>query len=134
MVTIRAGAVGEHRILVTSEYATNHLGMDQAQVLSTPQLIGQLEIAARDLIQPFLNEGEDSVGTDVQVKHLAATPLGMSVVFRARVVSVDGQRVRFAVEAEDEQEKIAEGVHERFVVNVARFASRLVTKAGGGRS
>lgn len=128
MPAIPDGASLERRILVTSEHATNHLGLEQAAVLATPQLIWQLEITCRDLIQPYLGPGEDSVGTEVHVRHLAATPVGLSVTFRARVAAIDGRRVRFSVEAEDERERIAEGVHERFVVNVARFASRLALK------
>ncbi len=100
-------------------------------MLATPHLIWNLEMAARNAIKPLLDEGFDSVGTDVSVKHLAATPLGMSAVFRAEVQHVDGNRVRFRVEAFDEKEKIAEGTHERYVVNIARFATRVQAKAAG---
>lgn len=91
-------------------------------------MIALLEMTARDSVKPLLDEGFDTVGTEVAVRHLAATPMGMKVTFRSEVVAVDDRRIRFTVEASDEKEKIAEGTHERFVVNVARFASRLAAK------
>jgi predicted thioesterase len=129
MDRISIGTRGEHRVLVTSDIAIDFLGVEEARVLATPHLIWNLEMAARGAIKPLLEEGFDSVGTEVSVKHLAATPLGMSAVFRAEVTHIDGNRVRFRVEAFDEQEKIAEGSHERYVVNVARFATRVQAKA-----
>lgn len=133
MGQIPAGTRGEHRVLVTSEIAVDFMGIEEARVLATPHLIWHLEMAARNAIKPLLEEGFDSVGTEVNVKHLAATPLGMSAVFRAEVTLQDGNRVRFRVEAFDEKEKIAEGSHERYVVNVARFATRVQAKATEGR-
>lgn len=133
MGQIPAGTRGEHRVLVTSEIAVDFMGIEEARVLATPHLIWHLEMAARNAIKPLLEEGFDSVGTEVNVKHLAATPLGMSAVFRAEVTLQDGNRVRFRVEAFDEKEKIAEGSHERYLVNVARFATRVQAKATEGR-
>ena len=133
MDSIPAGTRSEHRVLVTSEVAIDFLGREEARVLATPHLIWNLEMAARNAIKPLLEEGFDSVGTEVNVKHLAATPLGMSALFRAQVTHVDGNRVRFRVEAFDEREKIAEGSHERYVVDIARFATRVQAKAAGSR-
>lgn len=115
-------------MLVTTEVAIDFLGMENARVLATPYLIGHLEMTARNLVKPMLEEGYDTVGTHVDVKHLAATPVGMAVTFHAEILSVDERRVNFRLEAFDEKEKIAEGVHQRFVVNVARFAARLAEK------
>jgi len=131
MDRISTGTRGEHGILVTSEVSIDFLGIEEARVLATPHLIWNLEMAARNAIKPLLDEGFDSVGTEVNVKHLAATPLGMSARFRAEVQHVDGNRVRFRVEAFDEKEKIAEGTHERYVVDIARFATRVQAKAAG---
>jgi predicted thioesterase len=128
MPSIQAGAKREERMLVTNEVAIDFLGMENARVLATPYLIGHLEMTARNLVKPMLEEGYDTVGTHVDVKHLAATPVGMAVTFHAEILSVDERRVNFRVEAFDEKEKIAEGVHQRFVVNVARFAARLAEK------
>jgi predicted thioesterase len=129
MSSIQIGARREERMLVTAEVAIDFLGMENARVLGTPYLIGHLEMTARNLVKPMLEEGYDSVGTHVDIKHLAATPVGLAVTFHAEIVSVDERRVNFRVEAFDEKEKIAEGVHQRFVVNVARFAARLAEKS-----
>jgi predicted thioesterase len=79
----------------------------------------------------MLEEGFDSVGTEVNVKHLAATPMGMSATFHAEIIHIDGNRIRFKIEAYDEKEKISSGTHERYIVNVARFATRVAAKASG---
>lgn len=131
MAEIPIGLQSEHTTLVTSEIAIDFLGMETARVLATPFLIGLLEMTARNTIKPKLDEGYDTVGTHVDVKHLAATPMGMQVTFRATVTAVNERRVTLQVEAFDEREKVAEGTHERFIVNVARFASRLQAKAAG---
>ncbi|HNY41386.1 MAG TPA: thioesterase family protein [Bryobacteraceae bacterium] len=128
MDTIALGTSGERKLLVTPEETTNFLGNENARVLSTPHMIAYMEWTSRDAIKPLLPEGWDSVGTIVNIRHLAATPIGMNVTFTARVTGVDGNRVTFAVEAYDEKEKIGEGVHERFIVDVNRFATRLAMK------
>ena len=131
MGQVPVGAKGEHKMLVTSEVAIDFLGLEEARVLGTPYLIGFLEMTARDTIKRYLEDGYDTVGTHVDVKHLAATPMGMQVTFQAEVIGVEDRRVRCKVEAYDEKEKIAEGTHERFIINVARFATRLAAKAAG---
>ena len=131
MEQIPVGVKREEQVLVTGEVAINFLGMETARVLSTPHLIGFLEMTSRNLIKEHLAAGLDSVGTHVDVKHLAATPMGMRVRFQAEVVSVDDRRVTCKVEAYDEREKVAEGRHERFIVDVARFAARVQAKAAG---
>ena len=122
------GTRGESNLLVTTDVAVSFLGMEEARVLGTPWMILHMEITARNTVLPFLLDGQDTVGTQVNIKHLAATPLGMQVRFSAEVLSLEGQRVLFKVEAFDEKEKIGEGTHERFIVDVARFATRLQAK------
>ncbi len=122
------GTRGESQLLVTTDVAVSFLGMEEARVLGTPWMILHMEITARNTVLPFLSDGHDTVGTQVNIKHLAATPLGMQVRFSAEVLSLEGQRVLFKVEAFDEKEKIGEGTHERFIVDVARFATRLQAK------
>ncbi len=97
-------------------------------VLSTPRLIGYLERTAHHALLPHLAEGQSSVGTLVNIRHLAATPVGMTVRFRAELLLAEGRRMLFKVEAWDEVEKVAEGEHERFVIDAARFADRLEKK------
>lgn len=131
MAEIPVGARSEHSTLVTSDVAVDFLGLENARVLGTPYLIMFLEMTARNAIKPYLEEGYDSVGTRVDVRHLAATPLGMQVRFEAEVTGVEERQVRCRVAAFDEKEKIAEGTHERFIIHVARFATRLAAKTAG---
>jgi fluoroacetyl-CoA thioesterase len=128
MNEIPIGTRAGHRLLVTGEVAADFLGSEQARVLATPWMIAHMEITARNAIKPLLEDGWDSVGTIVNVRHLAATPIGMAARFEVEVIKVDGQRVTFRVEAWDEKEKIGEGTHERFIVHVGRFATRLAEK------
>jgi len=122
------GASHNFEVLVTKDNAISFLGRDDARVLATPWLIMYLEMTSRDTIKPFLLDSEDTVGTQVNVKHLAATPIGMKARFLAEVIGLNGRRVEFRVEAWDEVDKIAEGTHERFIVDVAKFASRVNAK------
>ena len=128
MPGIPVGLKGEQKRSVTSDIAINFLALEGARVLATPAMIMLLEMTCRDSIFPLLDPGYDSVGTEVNVRHLAATPLGMDVTIRSEVISVDDRRVKFKVEAFDSKEQIADGTHERYVVNVERFAKRLAEK------
>jgi predicted thioesterase len=131
MANIPVGTRREERLLVTEEVCIGFLGLDAARVLSTPHLIGYLEMTARNLIKERLDPGWDSVGTHVDLRHLAATPVGMSVRLLAEVISSSDRRVACRIEAFDERDKIAEGTHERALIDVARFAARLAAKAAG---
>jgi predicted thioesterase len=128
MANIPIGARAEMKLLVTSESATTFMGADGPRVLSTPHMIGRMELTSRDAVLPFLDAGFDTVGTHVDVYHLAAAPIGAVVTFTAEVTAVDGRRIQFRVEARDEKEKIGEGTHERAMINVAKFATRLAEK------
>ena len=130
MATIPIGAKGEFHLLVTTEVAISFLGTEGARVLSTPHMIGFMEMTCRNTVLPLLDAGHDTVGTHVNVAHLAASPIGMAVTFTAEVIRVDGRRVEFRVEARDEKEKIGEGTHERAIINIAKFATRLAEKMG----
>ena len=129
MANIPVGTKGEQKLLVTNENAINFLGLEGARVLSTPHMIGYMERTCRDTVRPLLDDAHDTVGTHVDVRHLAAAPMGMSVTFRAEVTGVAEKRIQFRVEAWDEAEKIGEGTHERAIINVAKFATRLAEKA-----
>ena len=115
-------------MLVTTEVAINFLGTETARVLSTPHMIGYMERTCRNTVFPLLDPGYDTVGTHVNVYHLAAAPMGMTVTFRAEVTGTSDRRIQFRVEAWDEKEKIGEGTHERAIINVAKFATRLAEK------
>ena len=128
MANIPIGTTGEEKLLVTGEVAIDFLGMEEARVLSTPHMIGYMERTCRNTVLPLLDPGYDTVGTHVNVWHRAAAPMGMTVTFRAEVTGVNDRRVQFRVEAWDEKEKIGEGTHERTIINVAKFATRLAGK------
>jgi predicted thioesterase len=127
-MNIPVGAEREENLLVIGDVAISFLGLEDARVLSTPHLIGFLEMTTRNLIKEHLPPGQDSVGTVVNVQHLAATPIGMHVRLRAEVLAVEGRRVSCRVEAWDEREKVGEGTHERFVIDIERFAARVQAK------
>ncbi|HET8548240.1 MAG TPA: thioesterase family protein [Bryobacteraceae bacterium] len=128
MPEIPLGAKTQRTIAVTDENAIRFLGHEQARVLATPWLIAYLEMVARDTVKPWLLDGFDTVGTHVNVRHLAATPLGMNATFAAEIIAVNDRRVTFRVEAWDELDRIAEGTHERAIVDISRFAGRVQSK------
>jgi predicted thioesterase len=123
------GTTAEAAGTVTEDRTAHAMGNRGAHVFATPFLVGLLENAASAVLQPHLPPGAGTVGTLVEMKHLAATPVGMKVRATARLLETDGRRYVFAVEAWDEKEKIAEGRHERFVVpDMARFLARAMKK------
>lgn len=126
---VRIGATKERTITVNSNQTTSFL-WEGENVLSTPSMIMEMEETCRLLLkEQFVQDPEwDSVGTIVDVRHLAATPVGAEVYLRAKVVSVDGRRVMFEVEARDRLEKAGEGRHERFIINVPRFRAKFNEK------
>lgn len=130
----RIGMSGEQTLEVGPSNRISFADARMPSILATPWLIAHLEYTARDTIAPCLEEHERSVGTFVEVEHLAPTPEGSRVTCRARVIHVDGPVVTFQVEAHDEVEPIARGIHRRRVIDVDRFARRVARKrerAGG---
>jgi fluoroacetyl-CoA thioesterase len=128
VANIPVGTRNEEKVVVTPDVAIDFMGVEGARVLSTPNMILGLEKTARNLLIRILDPGYDSVGTNVNVSHLAATPMGMTVTFLAEVTSVEDRRVNFKVEAFDAKDKIAEGTHQRAIVNVERFVAKMREK------
>jgi predicted thioesterase len=126
---VKIGATKERTITVDSNQTTSFL-WEGENVLSTPSMIAEMEETCRLLLkeQAVPDSEWDSVGTIVDIKHLAATPVGAEVFLRVKVVSVDGRRVMFEVEARDRLEKVGEGRHERFIINVPRFRAKFSEK------
>jgi predicted thioesterase len=91
-------------------------------------MIGFMERTCRDTVFPLLDPGHDTVGTHVNIAHLAAAPIGMTVTFSCEITGVADRRIQFRVEAWDEKEKIGEGAHERAIINIEKFAARLAEK------
>ncbi len=96
-------------------------GSGLVPVLSTPHLIALMERASQSIVEPYLDDTQTAVGTHVDMRHLAATPVGMTVRVQAELIAVDGRRLRFHVEAWDEHERVGEAEHERFIIDRARF-------------
>src|SRR3954468_14730305 len=129
--TPRTGMTGEERVTVGPSNRIVFADDLMPAVLATPWLVAHLEYAARNAIAPCLEEFERSVGTSVDVEHLAPSPEGFTVVCKARVIHVDGPAVTFQVEAHDGVEVVARGLHRRRVIDVDRFARRVAKKRYG---
>lgn len=127
-----SGLTGSLAFKVEAQHLIDFAGGDMPAVLSTPWLIKWLEQTARETLRPLLDEGEASVGMEVDVRHLAPTPLGSTVTCTARVISTEGSTMTFQVEASDAQELIARGVHKRAVISKARFFQRVARKQALG--
>lgn len=126
---VQAGATAEVEMTVTPDRSADAMGNKGVMVLATPFLIGLLENAAIAVIQGAVPPGAGTVGTMVEMRHLAATPVGMKVRAKATLLETDGNRFVFQVEAHDEVEKVAEGKHVRYVIpDLQRFLARAMKK------
>jgi fluoroacetyl-CoA thioesterase len=130
MRQIPLGTKGTFTLRVLPEHLANRFkDATLPQVLATPVLILIMENAALNAIRPFLDLGESAVGTAIDVRHLAATPVGHDVRAEAAVIKVAGKRIEFKVSASDEMEEIGNGTHERTVINLRSFNERLAMKS-----
>ena len=126
---VKVGATKDRKIKVTQNQSTTFL-WEGENVFSTPSMISEMEETCRLLLkEQFIPEEQwDSVGTFVEIKHLAATPVGADILLKAKVCSVNGRRVMFQVEASDNIEKVGEGRHERTIIDIVRFRNRFDVK------
>ena len=124
-----AGLTGTAELVVGEQHTAPRIGSGRIRVLATPVMINLMEAAALAAVEQSLPENHQSLGTHLDVTHVAATPVGMRVRATAEVVRVEGRTIHFRVRAEDERELIGEGTHERVVVNLARFDERVNRKA-----
>ena len=129
MANIEPGLVGEAMLIVEETHTAGYLGSGGVEVLATPVMIALMEDAARTSVDSKLEQGQMSVGVNLNVSHLAATPVGMRVTARAELAAVKGRKLTFKVEAHDEKEKIGEGTHIRAIINLDRFMARVQEKA-----
>jgi fluoroacetyl-CoA thioesterase len=129
MRTIPVGAKGTYKLRVVPAHLANQF-KDAAlpPVFATPMMVTAMENAALNAVRDYLDPGESAVGTAVNIRHLAATPVGHRVTAEAVVTKVDGRRIEFDVTARDEIEEIGNGTHERMVVDLARLTQRLEAK------
>ena len=106
---------------------------DMPEVLATAYLVGFIEWACIEALRPYLDSAEQSVGTHIDVSHIAATPIGMTITAEVELVAVDGRKLRFKVLCRDDAEAIGEGVHERAIIDRAKFTKRTAEKAARAR-
>ena len=127
---LKPGLIGTDELRVRVEHTAPSIGSGVVRVLATPVMINVIEAAALAAIEHLLPAGYQSLGTHLDVRHFAATPIGMDVYAKAEVIKVEGRTLYFRVEARDDKELIGDGTHERVVVNVARFDERVQKKLG----
>jgi predicted thioesterase len=123
------GLTGRAEIIVGEEHTAPRVGSGRVHVLATPVMINLFEAAALDAVDRHLPPGYQSLGTVLNVRHIAATPVGMKVFSVARITKIEGRTVFLQVEAHDEKELIGDGTHERVVVNVEKFSQRVAKKS-----
>jgi len=129
---IPVGAKRSFTLVVAPEHLANRFKDAMLPpVLATPIMVLVMENAALNAVRAYLEPGESALGTVVDIRHLAATPVGQHVTAEAEVTEVDGRRIVFAVTARDEVEEIGKGIHERMVVDLRRLTQRLDAKSGG---
>jgi fluoroacetyl-CoA thioesterase len=126
--SLQPGVSRVNRISVNTGRTISFMG-DEGRVYATPWMVGDMEYTCRDLLIEHSDTGEDSVGMEVAVKHLAPTLPGMTIEITARVAAVEGRKVTFDVVARDDLEEVGRGTHTRFVVDVAKTIQRLKAKA-----
>lgn len=126
---LKPGLIGRASLPVAKKHTAPRVGSGRIAVLATPVMINVIEAAALDAIEMLLPEGHQSLGTHLDVKHTAATPVGLTVTAEAEVVAVDGRTITFKVTARDDHEEIGGGTHTRVVVNVSKFDARIQRKA-----
>jgi fluoroacetyl-CoA thioesterase len=130
MRPIPVGAKGSYSLRVMPAHLANQFkDVSLPQVFATPMMVTAMENAALNAVRDYLDPGESAVGTVVNVRHLAATPVGHRVTAEAVVTKIDGRRIEFTVSARDDIEEIGNGTHERMVVDMARIAKKLQDKA-----
>jgi fluoroacetyl-CoA thioesterase len=133
MSPLRTGLKGSAELVIGEEHTAPFVGSGRVRVLATPVMINLMEAAALDAVEKLLPAGHQSLGIHLDVRHYAATPVGMRVRATAELVKVDGRTLDFRVEARDEKEAIGDGMHQRVVVNVARFDQRVQAKIKASR-
>lgn len=129
---LEAGIKNTKDMIVTDEKTAKAVGSGGLEVFATPALIALAEKTAYESVVPYLEEGQGTVGTNIDIKHIAATPVGMRVVCETELIEFDAsnpRRLLFSVNVYDEVEKIAEGTHERFVINNDKFMGKAEGKS-----
>ncbi len=123
--SLQPGAANEQTITTTPDMGITHLGPDAPSMYSTPSMVGLIESACLQLLSRYLDEGEQSVGFHVDIRHLAPTTIGQKVTAKVSLSEINGRRYKFDIECWNEGDvKIGEGMHERAVIDISRFAGQ----------
>jgi fluoroacetyl-CoA thioesterase len=126
---LEPGLTGQAIIKVTDENTAIKFGSGSVTVFATPAMVGLMEKAAINAVDKLLSCGHATVGTHLDIKHLAATPLNMIVMAKAELIEINGNKLIFKVEAFDEAEKIGEGFHTRYIIELEKFLDRTNKKS-----
>lgn len=127
--SLQLGLKGVSKTIVSEKNTAVALGSGGIEVFATPAMIALMENAALTSVQKFLPDGSSTVGINIQSSHIAATPVGMEVVAKSELIEIDGKKLTFKVEAFDEVDKIGEGIHQRFIIDVEKFMSKNAQKS-----
>ena len=125
---LEKGIKGRQEDVVTMEQTASHIGSGTVRVLATPMMIALMERTSRLSVKPYLAQGQETVGTHVNVSHVSATPVGMKVWCECELIDIDRRRLVFKVAVYDEKGLVGEGTHERFIIDVARFQAKTEDK------
>lgn len=125
---LKVGITGSTDVLVSEANTAKTMGSGSLDVFATPAMIALMEKAASMTVQNYIDEDSSTVGTMINIKHIAATPIGMNVTAKAELVEIEGKRLVFSVEAFDGKDKIGEGQHERFIVKAEKFIAKANSK------
>jgi fluoroacetyl-CoA thioesterase len=125
---LKIGMLGKARTKVTDENTAIKYGSGTANVFATPAMIGLMENASINSVDSYLPKGYATVGTKVEIKHIAATPIGMEVVAQSELMEIDGLKLKFKIEAHDDREKIGEGTHTRYIIKWDDFIKKVESK------
>ena len=128
---LRPGLSGSAEIVVGTRDTAPHVGSGKIGVLATPIMVNLMEAAALEAVERYMPSGHQTVGTHLDVKHFAATPVGLKVRAQAELTKVEGRTLTFRIRADDEREPIGVGIHERLIINVQRFDARMQRKLKG---
>jgi predicted thioesterase len=127
---LRPGLKGYVEIIVAQQHTAPHVGSGLVRVLATPVMVNLMEAAALQAVEGLLPQGYQTVGTHLDVTHFAATPVSMHVRVYAELTGIEKRTLTFKVHAEDDKERIGEGMHERIIINLERFDMRMLAKLG----
>ncbi len=131
---LRIGLRGRVELVVGEQHTAPHVGSGHVHVLATPVMVNLMEAAALQAVEGLLPEGFQTVGTRLDIRHFAATPVGLRVIARAEIVAIEGRTLTYRLAAEDERVPIGDGTHERIIINVARFDERVQNKLAPRRA